>query len=74
MTDKENFIVEQTKLNFYIKLEAKLELIVSGELELLDYVQEVYNKKQLKEEQVTDLAIELNLSDEEWQKFSDKNI
>ena len=56
------------KVNFYKKLEKKIDSIMEGDLEIDDYSTEIYNKNRRLETELDDLKVEMNLSDEEWDK------
>lgn len=61
----------RAKVNFYKKLEKKIDSIMEGDLEIDDYSTEIYNKNRRLETELDDLKVEMNLSDEEWYKDED---
>lgn len=61
----------RAKLNFYKKLEKKIDSIMEGDLEIDDYSTEIYNKNRKLETELDDLKVEMNLYDEEWDKDED---
>ena len=69
MNKREKFIVKHTKLNFYKKLDLKINAILDAKLEVEDYSVEINEKINSLDEEVTNLAMELNLSDEDWEQF-----
>lgn len=56
----------RTKLEFYKKLDKKLEQVLNAELEIEDWSSEVYNKLSRLESELDDLKMEMDLPDEEW--------
>lgn len=58
----------RAKVSFYKKLEKKIDSIMEGDLEIDDYSTEIYNKNRRLETELDDLKVEMNLSDEEWDK------
>ena len=58
----------RAKVSFYKKLEKKIDSIMEGDLEIDDYSPEIYNKNRRLETELDDLKVEMNLSDEEWDK------
>ena len=61
----------RAKVSFYKKLEKKIDSIMEGDLEIDDYSTEIYNKNRRLETELDDLKVEMNLSDEEWDKDED---
>ena len=61
----------RAKVSFYKKLEKKIDSIMEGDLEIDDYSTEIYNKNRMLETELDDLKVEMNLSDEEWDKDED---
>lgn len=61
----------RAKVNFYKKLEKKIDSIMEGDLQIDDYSTEIYNKNRRLETELDDLKVEMNLSDEEWDKDED---
>ena len=61
----------RAKVNFYKKLEKKIDSIMEGDLEIDDYSTEIYNKNRRLETKLDDLKVEMNLSDGEWDKDED---
>lgn len=56
----------RTKLEFYQKLSGKIEKVLTTELEIEDWAQEVYLKKNQLEEELEAHKMEMDLPDEEW--------
>ena len=56
----------RTKLEFYKKLDKKIEKVMNAELELDEWANEVYYKISRMESELIDLKCEMDLSDEEW--------
>jgi hypothetical protein len=56
----------RTKLKFYQKLEKKIDKCLNAELELDEWSSEVYYKISSLENELSDLKIEMDLPDEEW--------
>lgn len=56
----------RTKLEFYKKLDKKLDKILNAEIEIEDYSSEVYSKIQRLETELTDLKCEMDLADDKW--------
>jgi archaellum component FlaC len=65
-TNREKLIQLRTKLEFYKKLDKKLEKVLNAELGVEDWSGEVYSKISRLETELDDLKLELNLPDEEW--------
>lgn len=61
----------RAKVNFYKKLEKKIDSIMEGDLQIDDYSTEIYNKNRRLETELDDFKVEMNLSDEEWDKDED---
>ena len=61
----------RAKVSFYKKLEKKIDSIMEGDLQIDDYSTEIYNKNRRLETELDDLKVEMNLSDEEWDKDED---
>ncbi len=55
-----------TKLEFYTKLDKKIDAVLNAELDIEDWSNEVCSKKDRIEDELSDLKIEMNLSDEGW--------
>ncbi|GAB3177567.1 hypothetical protein [Telluribacter humicola] len=58
----------RTKLTFYRKLEKKIQKVQRGELSLDDWMKEVDLKIFGMEGELTDLMLDMNLSEEDWQE------
>jgi hypothetical protein len=56
----------RTKLEFYKKLEQKMNQVFQAELELEDWSDEVYLKISRLETELEDLKMEMDLPDEKW--------
>jgi hypothetical protein len=56
----------RTKLEFYKKLEHKMNQVFQAELELEDWSDEVYLKISRLEVELEDLKMEMDLPDEKW--------
>lgn len=65
-TDEKKLIQLRTKLNFYKKLEKKIDSVMEGDLEIDDWSTEVYNKNRIIETELEDLKLEMNLTDDQW--------
>jgi hypothetical protein len=65
-TNRKKLIQLRTKLEFYKKLDKKLEQVLNAELEIEDWSNEVYSKISRLEAELDDLKIEMDLPDEEW--------
>ena len=61
----------RAKVSFYKKLEKKIDSIMEGDLQIDDYSTEIYNKNRRLETELDDFKVEMNLSDEEWDKDED---
>ena len=64
--NRKKLIQLRTKLEFYKKLDKKLEQVLNAELEIEDWSNEVYSKISRLEAELDDLKIEMDLPDEEW--------
>lgn len=66
--NQKKLIQLRVELNFYKKLEKKIDSIMAGELEIDDYSTSIFHKIRKKETELDDLKIEMNLSDDEWEQ------
>ena len=64
--NRKKLIQLRTKLEFYKKLDKKLEKVLNAELEIEDWSSEVYGKISRLETELDDLKMEMDLPDEEW--------
>lgn len=64
--NRKKLIQLRTKLEFYKKLDNKLQQVLNVELEIEDWSDEVYNKISKLESELDDLKMEMDLPDEEW--------
>jgi len=64
--NRKKLIQLRTKLEFYKKLDKKLEQVLNAELEIEDWSEEVYSKISRLETELDDLKMEMDLSDAEW--------
>jgi hypothetical protein len=64
--NRKKLIQLRTKLEFYKKLDKKIEKVLNAELEIEDWSEEVYNKLSRLEDELSDLKMEMDLPDEEW--------
>jgi hypothetical protein len=64
--NRKKLIQLRTKLEFYKKLDKKLEQVLNAELEIEDWSSEVYNKLSRLENELDDLKMEMDLPDAEW--------
>ena len=64
--NRKKLIQLRTKLEFYKKLDKKIEKVMNAELELDEWANEVYSKISQMENELSDLKCEMDLSDEEW--------
>lgn len=64
--NEKKLIQLRTKLEFYKKLQSKVEKIMNAELELEDYSEEVYNKISKLENELESHKMEMDLPDEAW--------
>ena len=65
-TNRKKLIQLRTKLEFYKKLDKKLDKVLNAELEIEDWSSEVYGKISILETELDDLKMEMNLPDAEW--------
>lgn len=63
---EKNLIQLRTKLEFYKKLDKKIEKVMNAELELDEWANEVYSKISIMENELSDLKCEMDLSDDKW--------
>lgn len=64
--NRKKLIQLRTKLEFYKKLDKKLEQVLNAELEIEDWSGEVYSKISRLETELDDLKMEMDLPDAEW--------
>lgn len=64
--NRKKLIQLRTKLEFYKKLDKKLEQVLNAELEIEDWSNEVYNKLSSLENELDEYKLEIDLPDEEW--------
>ena len=64
--NRKKLIQLRTKLEFYKKLDKKLEQVLNAELEIEDWSSEVYSKISRLETELDDLKMEIDLPDAEW--------
>jgi archaellum component FlaC len=64
--NRKKLIQLRMKLEFYKKLDKKLEQVLNAELGIEDWSGEVYLKISRLENELDDLKMEINLPDEEW--------
>lgn len=64
--NEKKLIQLRVKLNFYKKLDKKIDEVRIGDLEVDDWGNQVYHKIKIMQTQLDDLKIEMNLSDEEY--------
>ena len=64
--NEKKLIQLRTKLEFYKKLDKKLDKILNAEIEIEDYSSEVYGKIQRLETELTDLKCDMDLPDDRW--------
>lgn len=63
MDEKQKQLIElQTKLEFYQKLDKKIDLVLNYELDLDDWSKEVYYKILRLENEITDLDLEIEIN------------
>ena len=65
--NRKKLIQLRTKLEFYKKLDNKLEQVLNAELKIEDWSGEVYSKISRLEAELEDLKIEMDLPDSEWE-------
>jgi len=56
----------RTKLEFYTKLDKKIDDVLQGRLEIEDWANKVFYKKRAIEKELDDLKLEMDLPDEKW--------
>ena len=71
-SNRKKLIQLRTKLDFYKKLDKKLEKVLNAELEIEDWSSEVYSKLSRLEKELDDYKMEIDLPDEEWDE--DENL
>lgn len=64
--NRKKLIQLRTKLEFYKKLDKKLEQVLNAELEIEGWSGEVYSKISRLETELDDLKMEMDLPDAEW--------
>ena len=64
--DKKKLIQLRTKLEFYKKLDKKIDLILNADLDIEDYSNQVYGKLQKIENELEDHKMKIDLPDSEW--------
>jgi hypothetical protein len=64
--NRKKLIQLRTKLEFYKKLDKKLEQVLNAELEIEDWGNEVYSKISRLETELDDLKMKMDLPDAEW--------
>lgn len=64
--NRKKLIQLRTKLEFYKKLDKKLEQVLNAELQIEDWSEEVYSKILRLETELDNLKMEMDLPDEEW--------
>lgn len=64
--NRKKLIELRTKLEFYKKLEKKINQVLQAELEIEDWSDEVYIKISRMEVELDDLKMEMDLPDSEW--------
>lgn len=64
--NEKKLIQLRTKLEFYKKLDKKIEKVMNAELELDEWANEVYSKISIMENELSDLKCEMDLSDDKW--------
>ena len=65
--NRKKLVQLRTKLEFYKKLDKKIEKVMNGELDLDDWGNEVYKKITIIENDLSDLKCEMDLPDSEWE-------
>ena len=65
-SNEKKLIQLRTKLEFYKKLDKKIGNVLSCDLDLDNWQNTVYHKISKLESELTDLKIEMDLSDERW--------
>ena len=71
-SNRKRLIQLRTKLEFYKKLDKKLDQVLNAELEIEDWSSEVYSKLSRLEKELEDYKMEIDLPDEEWDE--DENL
>ena len=64
--NRKKLIQLRTKLEFYKKLDSKIDSILNAELDLEDYSEKIYLKLQKLENELEDYKMEIDLPDDEW--------
>ena len=64
--NRKKLIQLRTKLEFYKKLDKKIDKVLNAELEIEDWSNEVYEKIQLMESELEAFKFEIDLLDAEW--------
>lgn len=64
--NRKKLIQLRTKLEFYKKLDKKLEQVLNGELAIEDWSEGVYSTIAKLENELCDLKMEMDLPDAEW--------
>jgi hypothetical protein len=64
--NRKKLIQLRTKFEFYRKLDKKIDKVLNGELDIEDWSREVYEKIRKLDVELSDLKIEMDLPDEEW--------
>ena len=64
--NRKKLVQLRTKLEFYKKLDKKIEKVLNAELDLQDWADEVYRKSIGLENELSDLKCEMDLPDSEW--------
>ena len=64
-TNRKKLIQLRTKLDFYIKLDKKIDMVLNAELEIEDWANEVCVKKGQLIAELDDLKMEMDLPDED---------
>lgn len=64
--NRKKLVQLRTKLEFYKKLDKKIQKVLNAELELEEWSDEVYSKINKLETELDDFKMEIDLPDEEW--------
>lgn len=64
--NEKKLIQLRTKLEFYKKLDKKIEKVMNAELELDEWANEVYGKISIMENELSNLKCEMDLPDDKW--------
>lgn len=64
--NRKKLIQLRTKLEFYKKLDAKIQKVLNAELQVDDWADEVYSKISTLEDELVNLKTEMDLPDKEW--------